>query len=285
MARARSCAPFWAVAAAVPARDKAWKVSVPPVQAIQCNFGRNGVAEKEVREDKPRRILPQVDSKSLRTPRAAGVAGALFSILFVTAYYLVRFPPTRLGDTEAQAWFEQHGSSDLTLAGLYLVPFAGVAFLYFVGVIRDRIGRHEDKFFSTVFQGAGLLLIAMSFIGMAALGSLAFGERFLGETVVPDAHLIRFTRSVSANLFYIYGAKMAGVFVLVTGTIALRTHIFARWVVIISYIAGLILVFYIGVNLVLVTLFPAWVMFLSIYMIVTYRRSGGQADEERMSAG
>ena len=49
--------------------------------------------------------------------------------------------------------------------GLYLVPFAGIAFLWFIGVVRDRIGEREDKFFATVFFGSGLLFVAMLFAG------------------------------------------------------------------------------------------------------------------------
>lgn len=35
---------------------------------------------------------------------------------------------------------------------------AGIAFLWFIGVIRDRSGAHEDRFFATVFLGSGLRL-------------------------------------------------------------------------------------------------------------------------------
>jgi hypothetical protein len=37
------------------------------------------------------------------------------------------------------------------------VPFAGIAFLWFIGMLRDRLGEFEDRFFATVFFGSGLL--------------------------------------------------------------------------------------------------------------------------------
>jgi hypothetical protein len=55
---------------------------------------------------------------------------------------------------------------------LNLVPFAGIAFLWFVGVLRDRIGEREDRFFATVFLGSGLLFVAMIFVSAAIAGGL-----------------------------------------------------------------------------------------------------------------
>jgi len=43
------------------------------------------------------------------------------------------------------------------------LPFAGIAFLWFIGVLRDRLGELEDRFFATVFLGSGLLFLAMLF--------------------------------------------------------------------------------------------------------------------------
>ena len=59
-----------------------------------------------------------------------------------------------------------------------MVPFAGIAFLWFIGVVRDRIGEREDKFFATVFLGSGLLFVAMLFAAAAVLGGLIAGNRF-----------------------------------------------------------------------------------------------------------
>ena len=52
-----------------------------------------------------------------------------------------------------------------------LMPFAGIAFLWFIGVVRDGFGRFEDKFFSSVFIGSGLLFLAMMFVASAVVGA------------------------------------------------------------------------------------------------------------------
>ena len=68
------------------------------------------------------------------------------------------------------------------ILALNLLPFAGIAFLWFIGVVRDRIGQGEDRFFATVFLGSGLLFIAMLFVTGAVAGGLVLTrERTAGS--------------------------------------------------------------------------------------------------------
>jgi hypothetical protein len=53
-----------------------------------------------------------------------------------------------------------------------MLPFAGIAFLWFIAVMRDRLGELEDRFFTTVFLGSGLLFIAMIFTAVAIAGGI-----------------------------------------------------------------------------------------------------------------
>ena len=107
----------------------------------------------------------------LRTPRAAAVAGIIFSALMITALVLLRVSaPAHSAD--AGAWLtDPHRRAGVAIA-LNLVPFAGIAFLWFIGVLRDRIGEREDRFFATVFFGSGLLFVAMLFVAAAVSGGL-----------------------------------------------------------------------------------------------------------------
>ena len=71
---------------------------------------------------------------------------------------------------EAGTWLKT--SSGTLARTLYLVPFAGIAFLWFIGVLRDRLGEREDSFFATVFLGSGLLFVAMLFASAAVVGGI-----------------------------------------------------------------------------------------------------------------
>ena len=72
----------------------------------------------------------------------------------------------------------RNGARDTWLAALYLVPFAGIAFLWFLAALRRRIGRLEDQFFSTVFLGSGLMFVAMLFAASAAASAALAAGRF-----------------------------------------------------------------------------------------------------------
>ena len=107
----------------------------------------------------------------LRTPRAAAVAGIVFSLLLISALVLLRIS-TPANPASAGEWLTDSNRRAALAIALNLVPFAGIAFLWFVGVLRDRIGGHEDRFFATVFLGSGLLFVAMLFVAAAfAAGS------------------------------------------------------------------------------------------------------------------
>jgi hypothetical protein len=106
---------------------------------------------------------------ALKTPRAAAIAGILFSILFIISLVLIRISVPS-NPQEAGTWLSRDWRT-VSLA-LHLLPFAGIAFLWFVGVLRDRIGPYEDRFFATVFLGSGLLFLAMLFASAAVAGGI-----------------------------------------------------------------------------------------------------------------
>ena len=91
----------------------------------------------------------------------------MFALLLFTVLFLVRLaiPPHA---EDAGEWLTDRRRRDAALLALNLVPFAGIAFLWFIGVVRDRIGAGEDRLFATVFLGSGLLFIAMLFAGGAS---------------------------------------------------------------------------------------------------------------------
>jgi hypothetical protein len=97
--------------------------------------------------------------------RAAAVAGILFSLLLTTGLSLLRLS-VRADPLEAGAWPKTN--SNTVALTLNLVPFAGIALLWFIGVLRDRLGELEDRFFATVFLGSGLQFLATLFASAAA---------------------------------------------------------------------------------------------------------------------
>ena len=197
----------------------------------------------------------------LRTPRAAAVAGILFSALLFVTFGLVRFSVP--GDPfEPGAWLE-NGLLYVTLA-MHLVPFAGVAFLWFMGVLRDRLGEREDQFFSTVFLGSGLLLLAMLFSATAVVGAIIIAFHADPEALKHSA-TFHFGRGLAYGMINIYLLKTASAFMITTSTIALYTHLTPRWLAIGGYvIAVVLLIDYLGWSLMV---FPFWILLISLSIL------------------
>jgi len=200
---------------------------------------------------------------NLRTPKAAAIAGMLFSFLLMAAFSLLRIS-VPADPQEPGSWLRTN-SSTIALA-INLVPFAGIAFLWFIGVLRDRLGQLEDRFFATVFFGGGLLFLGMLFTAAATIGAILMAFATQPEELVNSA-TFHFARATVYNLVNIYMIKMAAVFMITASTLALTTGFAPRWLAIFGYILALLLLigsYYISWSFVV---FPVWVFLISFYIL------------------
>jgi hypothetical protein len=198
------------------------------------------------------------------TPRAAAVAGILFSVLLITSLVLVR-ATVPANPQESGAWLSQNWKT-VNLA-LNLVPFAGIAFLWFIGVVRDRLGEHEDRFFATVFLGSGLLFLAMLFASAAVAGGIIsmFG---VSPGMLIDSGLYAFGRTVVYEFMTVYTMKMAGVFMMTTCTLSLRTGIFPRWMAFLGMALALFLLLSMSFVSWSPLVFPLWILLISVHILL-----------------
>jgi hypothetical protein len=209
-----------------------------------------------------------LDRSKLTTPRAAAIAGILFSVLLITSLVLIRLSvpadPQELGDWLSGSW------KAVNLA-LNLLPFAGIAFLWFIGVVRDRLGEHEDRFFATVFLGSGLLFLAMLFASAAVAGGTIsiFG---IAPTMLIESGLYTFGRTVTYEIMNVYTMKMAGVFMITTCTLSLRTGIFPRWMAFLGLALALFLLLSLGYFFWAPVVFPLWVLLISVHILLANLR-------------
>lgn len=200
--------------------------------------------------------------RRLTTPRAAGVAGVLFALLFGASLILLRLalPEIPLGQV---AWTQQQVTS-VTLATT-LAPFAGITFLWFLGVIRDRLGDLEDRFFATVLSGSGLLFVAMIFVASALAASTI--STLQSVTVGQSSEMLLFTRALMYQMLNIYAIRMAAVFMISLSTMWLRTSLMPVPVAVATLAIALLLMFAINFSLWIVLVFPAWVFTISVYVL------------------
>jgi len=155
---------------------------------------------------------PVLTARRWRSRRSAAIAGIVFAVLLLAALTMIRIAWSESSFQALQTDAQRRG---LIRLSLHLVPFAGIAFLWFIGVVREQLGNGEDRLFSTVFLGSGLLFLAMLFMGAVnATGLLAM----LAGTN-PNADLLAYGRSNAQTLISVYAMRMAAVFTLSVSTV------------------------------------------------------------------
>jgi hypothetical protein len=200
----------------------------------------------------------------LTTPRAAAVAGILFSVLLIICLVLIRIS-VPADPQEAGTWLPQSWKT-VNLA-LNLLPFAGIAFLWFIGVVRDRIGAYEDRFFATVFLGSGLLFLAMLFACSAVAGAIIMLHGAAPDKLM-ESGIYTFGRTVAYQILNVYAVKMAGVFMISACTLSIRTGTIPRWMAFLGYALALLLLLSGGYLHWVPLVFPLWVLLISGYILL-----------------
>ncbi|HUH72478.1 MAG TPA: hypothetical protein VLZ05_28730 [Mycobacterium sp.] len=191
----------------------------------------------------------------------------LSAVLFAAVLILIRVRmPEGLGDTTQ--WLNSQRGDIVTATKL--MPFAGISFLWFIGVVRDGFGKYEDRFFATVFLGSGLLFVAMMFVSTAVAAALVASNTGVND---PAAHaeVITFGKMVVLAATKTYAIRMAAVFMASLATIWLRTGLMPRWLVVVSYLVALALLIASDVSMWLTMAFPVWVLVVSALILL---RSG-----------
>jgi hypothetical protein len=204
------------------------------------------------------------------TPIAGAIAGILFAVLFGVSVTLL---DNTMADVarDTGAWLEV-GAGPFKLA-LGLIPFAGIFFLWFIAVARQRLGRFEDQFFATVFLGSGLLFLAMVFAAAASAGAIAAAYAKAPSTFVTSSTYL-YARQIVAQIFNVYALRMAAVFLISQATLWLRTGVMPRWMALLTYVVALVLLFVVTQASWVILVFPGWVFLVSVYILVTHLAGG-----------
>jgi hypothetical protein len=221
-----------------------------------------------------------VPAAELRTPRAAAVAGIIFALAFGFAVLLLRAVlPEGAQDSD---WLMSASHRSTLRLALEVIPFAGIAFLWFIGVIRSQLGHQEDRLFATVFLGSGLLFVAMLFTSAAIIGGML--SLYTGSHPVAGTNVVLATE-IARFLIGTLGTRMAAVFTLVVTNLGRRTGVVPRWLVVVGYISALLL-FVIPPHVVWIALvFPLWVLILSVQILITSIRTDDKWTETPPAAG
>lgn len=203
----------------------------------------------------------------LETPRAAGLAGAVFALLFSAALVLIRLTIPQGVEAVTPAGFADPTGRAAVGTALSLVPLAGICFLWFVGALRAHIGQAEDQFLATVFLGSGLIFVGTLFGSAAAAAAVLATADTSAST--PTLATWDFGRHFAYTMMTGYALRMAAVFASSMSMIGLRLKVLPRWLVLLGFLTALILLFVSTRVPWSELVFPGWSLIVSVHIFVT----------------
>ena len=204
---------------------------------------------------------PVLTASFWRTRRAAAISGIVAGLLLLTAMTLMRMAVSDSAFEDLQSDQERRA---MVAASLYLIPFAGIAFLWFIGVVREQLGEVEDRLFSTVFLGSGLLFLVLVFAGAVNASSMLA----MLEDSPANADVWEFGRESARGLIAVYAMRMAAVFTLSVSTAALRASSIPRPICYAGFVVAISLLLAPSGQTWVQMLFPSWVLVVSTALLL-----------------
>ena len=234
------------------------------------------------RSGKSRREL----SDTAKCARLSSISGVLFAVLFVVALVLVYTTPTLSASDAAITAFYNSSSTALVTAGIYLIPLAGIAFLWHAHTTRLLI-KSRTPSPSAIPEGlqlvSGILFVVLLFAGMASAGSVAL-LKDLTTAPLPSADFARGMLAAGYGMVFIYALRGAGMYLLTTTRLLRAAEIMPKWLGSASYLLGAFLLLGTLMHPAVMLLFPTWVVITGLVVFIRAGRVAVPATPERQSA-
>jgi hypothetical protein len=216
----------------------------------------------------------------LRSIEAAAVAGMVYALLAVVGITLLsRSPDLDLTDDELTAWYDA-GSGTALVLGVNLIAISAIAFLWFVAVVRRRVGDRQDHLFGTVFLSSAVAFVAAWLSAAAATASPAIAVTVLDGASVTTA-TVSTANGLGAAFLLVVAPRMSAVFILSTSTLIRRTGVLPAWLGIVGLVTAATMMFVPIVTEPIGFVFPCWVLLVSVVILVVRPQLGARPGKHR----
>lgn len=206
----------------------------------------------------------------MRSIEAAAIAGILHGVLSLIATgMLLSAPDPSEGDAAVTAWYLDVDNQRRLVTAVNLLTVSAIMFIWFVAVIRRRVGDRENRFFGTVFLGSALLVTGAWLTTAVLYAAPAIAAQRYG--VVPDAGAVAMSQAGGITMASVVATRLEAVFIISTTTVGRLAQAFQPWLVIVGYAVGLTLLVFPVPNDALTWVFPVWVAVVSVTLLI--RRS------------
>jgi hypothetical protein len=208
------------------------------------------------------------------------IAGLVFTGLYLASFLAVRgLPQASWSDDEILAYYASGDVRYMRIVALYLVPFAGIAFLWFLAAFRDRVSKlagTENMLLSTVQILSGSIYIAMQFSAAASIVTVVL-TLDAGTPTAAAVQTVRPFLVLGDTILAVFALRAAAVFMISGTTRALRAGLFRPWHAYLSYALALVLLLTAAEVRATSLIFPLWIGAVSIRILL--RRPGVLTDE------
>jgi hypothetical protein len=200
---------------------------------------------------------------------AGGIAAIVFAVLFVVGFLFVSDTPE--GDESNAKWLRYYADSDnrrMIIIGAFVLALAAVAFLVFLGVLRERLRNAAPgaEWVGTTAFASGLLFVAMLAVATLGTASVAASVEFGDAPVVRDADVLRTFESLGIGALVLFGAAAAGLLIITSSVAGGRAGLQPRWLVVTGYVVGVIVLLG-GLLFFPLALFVLWMLAMGIVML------------------
>lgn len=212
-----------------------------------------------------------------RWGRLGAVSGIVFAVLFVLGILLPGLPNS--DEPEAFSdFYADGGNRAMVVISLYLLIFAGIAFLAFAANLYRglREAEGDSGSLATIALGAGIVFVAMLSSGAAAWANVPAGIEFGGEAQPANDFPIWFNQLGFGEIM-VPGMFAAITVIVCTSALVLRTAVLPRWLAWTGFVCALFLVLSV-VFLPMIAL-PIWTVATGVAMLKSPAPSAAPAPQ------
>lgn len=181
---------------------------------------------------------------------------------------LLACPGLGATNDEIARYYADPGRTDDVGFLLASMTIGSIAYLWFVGVIRSRLGYREIRLVGTVFFGASVLFTALLMVASSALAAPALLVEVGGQA--PDPGAAALLRAFNAGILAVFAPRVATLVMFSTATLARRAGVWPRWLVVGTYVVGVIEFVNVTLSTPMVYVFPVWIAVVSLVVIVRH---------------
>jgi hypothetical protein len=209
----------------------------------------------------------------LASVESAAIAGIICAAGWsIGLSVLLKSPVAGASDAEIRRFYSGPDVGRDAVLALQVIIFATIAFIWFVGVVRSRLGEQEPKLVGTVFLGGAIILAGLTLVGAAVLAAPSVLVEAGGT---PDPGAAAISRALAVTVLSVFTPRVATLVMFSTAALARRTRALPRWLIVLTYVVGLAEFVNVTISTPAVYVFPAWIALVSVVLLVRPRPQPG----------